>query len=155
MRVVLSLSSYLCPQMPSCKLCPCSVKRKNKSRHKHTRLLSTSVVCLRYWLLAKVLLRLIAFKFCIAKTRRGLFAKTPIVVHLASPLSCLFRRHEQKFRKGCLFGEAVCFNLFPHGNKKDAVNRKGFLTGTLSDPSCSWKLVEGRIHLSYLPLCEG
>lgn len=128
MQVVLLFSLNLCPQVRSCELCPCGVKRKSKSRHEHSRLLSTSIVCLHYWLLAKVLLRLIAFKLYTAKTKRGLFAKTPAVVYLASPLPCPFRGHEQKLRKGFLFGEAVCFNLFPRGNKKDAVNPKGFLT---------------------------
>ena len=149
MQVVLLFSSYLCPQMPSCKHCPCRVKRKSKSRHEHTRLLSTSVVCLRYWLFAKVLLRLIAFKLHIAKTERGLFAKTPAVVYLASPLPCPFRRHKQKFRKGCLFGEAVCFNLFPHGNKKDAVNPKVFLTVVhFQIPAAPGNLLRARCILS-------
>lgn len=128
MQVALWFSSYLCPQMPSCKLCPCRVKSKHKSWHEHSRLLSTSVVRLHYCLLAKVLLGLIAFKLCIARTKRRLFAKTPAVVYLVSPLPCPFRRHAQKFRKGCLFGAVGCFCLFPHGNKKDAVNPKGFST---------------------------
>lgn len=69
-QVVLLFSSNLCPQVRSCELCPCGVKRKSKSRHEHSRLLSTSIVHLHYWLLAKGLLRLIAFKLYTAKTKR-------------------------------------------------------------------------------------
>jgi len=61
MQVALLFSSYFCPQMPSCELCPCSVKSESKSRCEHTRLLCTSVVRLHYWLFAKAMLGLIAF----------------------------------------------------------------------------------------------